>query len=46
MTEPALPTIDLDQIADPGARRAIQGLLNLVEAVVAERPFDNSLDNR
>ena len=36
MTEPALPTIDLDQIADPGARRAIQGLLNLVEAVVAE----------
>jgi hypothetical protein len=36
MAEPALPTIDLDQIADPGARRAIQGLLNLVEALVAE----------
>ena len=36
MSEPALPIIDLDQIADPGARRAIQGLLNLVEQVMAE----------
>jgi hypothetical protein len=36
MSEPPLPMIDLDQIADPGARRAIQGLLNLVEQLVAE----------
>jgi hypothetical protein len=36
MSEPTLPSIDLDQIADPGARRAIQGLLNLVEQLVAE----------
>ena len=36
MSEPTLPIIDLDQIPDPGARRAIQGLLNLVEQVVAE----------
>ncbi len=27
---------DLDQITDPGARRAIQGLLNLVEELAAE----------
>jgi hypothetical protein len=31
-----LPTIDLEQIADPGARRAIQGLLNVVETLVTE----------
>jgi len=31
-----LPTIDLEAIPDPGARQAIQGLLNLVEQVVAE----------
>jgi hypothetical protein len=36
MSEPTLPSIDLDQIADPGARRAIQGLLNLVEQLAAE----------
>jgi len=31
-----LATIDLEVIADPGARQAIQGLLNLVEQLVAE----------
>ncbi len=31
-----LAGIDLDAIADPGARQAIQGLLNLVEQLVAE----------
>lgn len=36
MAERTLPTIDLDQIPDAGARRAIQGLLNLVEELVAE----------
>lgn len=36
MSERALPTIDLDQIADEGARRALRGLLNLVEELVAE----------
>jgi hypothetical protein len=36
MPERLPPVMDLDQIADPGARRAIHGLLNLVEEVVAE----------
>jgi hypothetical protein len=36
MAEPPLPIIDLDQIADPGARRAIQSLLNLVEQLAAD----------
>jgi hypothetical protein len=31
-----LPDIDLDQIPDAGTRQAVQGLLNLVEAVLAE----------
>lgn len=40
MSEPTLPIIDLDQIADPGARRALQGRLNLVAQLVAEtRPL-------
>jgi hypothetical protein len=30
------PLTGLDQIADPGARRAVRGLLNLVEEEVAE----------
>ena len=36
MPERKPPLLDLDQIADPGARRAIQGLLNLVEELAAE----------
>jgi hypothetical protein len=36
MPEHLPPLMDLDQIVDPGARRAIHGLLNLVEEVVAE----------
>src|ERR687886_1756989 len=36
MLDRVLPTIDLDQIADEGARRAIGGLLNLVEELAAE----------
>jgi hypothetical protein len=36
MPDLALPDIDLDQIADEGARRVIRGLLNLVEVVLAE----------
>ena len=36
MSKRTPPLIDLDQIADPGARRAIQGLLNLVEELAAE----------
>ncbi len=36
MLDRVLPTIDLDQIADEGARRAIRGLLNLVEELAAE----------
>lgn len=36
MHERALPTIDLDQIADAGARRASQGLLNRVEGLAAD----------
>lgn len=36
MPDVVLPDIDLDQIADEGTRRAIGGLLNLVEAVLAE----------
>ena len=36
MAELPLPDIDLDQIPDAGTRQAVQGLLNLVEAVLAE----------
>ncbi len=36
MPEPSLPTLDWDQLADEGARRAIRGLLNLVEELAAE----------
>jgi hypothetical protein len=36
MLERTLPTIDLDQIADAGARHAIRGLLNLVEELAAD----------
>ena len=36
MTDLPLPDIDLDQIPDAGTRQAVQGLLNLVEAVLAE----------
>jgi len=36
MAPSLLATIDLEVIADPGARQAIQGLLNLVEQLVAE----------
>jgi hypothetical protein len=36
MPDSPLPVIDLDQIADAGARRAICGLLNLVEALMTE----------
>jgi hypothetical protein len=32
----ALPSRQPDQIADPGARRAIHGVLTLVDEVVAE----------
>src|SRR5215210_174252 len=36
MPERLPPLLDLDQIVDPEARRALHGLLNLVEEVVAE----------
>src|SRR5215210_4158901 len=36
MPERLPPLLDLDQITDPSARRALHGLLNLVEEVVAE----------
>lgn len=36
MPERRPPLLELDQIADPGARRALQGLLNLVEELTAE----------
>ena len=33
---PLLAAIDLEAIPDPGARRAVQALLNLVEQLAAE----------